>query len=41
LRHEYPNVINQRVWQIVTSDLAPLKAAVVAMLREVEKEGGG
>jgi uncharacterized protein with HEPN domain len=41
LRHEYPNVINERVWQIVTSDLAPLKAAVLAMLREVEREAGG
>ena len=26
-----------RVWRIVTHDLAPLKAAVEAMLRELEK----
>ena len=38
LRHEYPSVIDQRVWQIVTSDLATLKAAVVAMLREVDHD---
>jgi uncharacterized protein with HEPN domain len=23
LRHDYPNVKHQRVWQIVTGDLAP------------------
>jgi uncharacterized protein with HEPN domain len=40
LRHEYPNVINERVWQIVTSDLAPLKSAVEDMLREAEAGSG-
>jgi hypothetical protein len=28
------------VWQIVTSGLARLKAAVLAMLEEVEERGG-
>ena len=36
LRHDYPRVIDERIWQIVTSDLAPLKAAVEAMLDEAE-----
>lgn len=40
LRHEYQNLVDERVWQIVTSDLAPLKAAVLAMLWEVEERGG-
>jgi uncharacterized protein with HEPN domain len=39
LRHEYETVIDERVWQIVTDDLAPLKAAVLAMLRELEERG--
>jgi uncharacterized protein with HEPN domain len=40
LRHEYEAVVDERVWQIVTSDLAPLKAAVRAMLEAEEKRGG-
>ena len=28
LRHDYPNVKDRRVWEIVTHDLDPLKAAV-------------
>jgi uncharacterized protein with HEPN domain len=40
LRHEYEAVINERVWQIVTSDLVPLKSAVLAMLQELEKQDG-
>ena len=39
LRHEYPNVKDPRVWQIVTGDLPPLKAAIEAMLRELEEAG--
>jgi uncharacterized protein with HEPN domain len=35
LRHAYDQVIDERVWQIVTSDLASLKAAVEAMLQEL------
>ena len=38
LRHAYDQVIDERIWQIVTSDLASLKAAVDAMLRESEKD---
>ena len=37
LRHAYDQVIDERIWQIVTSDLASLKAAVEAMLRDPEK----
>jgi uncharacterized protein with HEPN domain len=36
LRHAYDQVIDQRIWQIVTSDLASLKAAAEAMLREID-----
>jgi uncharacterized protein with HEPN domain len=36
LRHAYDQVIDERIWQIVTSDLASLKAAVEAMLHERE-----
>jgi uncharacterized protein with HEPN domain len=33
LRHAYDQIIDDRIWQIVTTDLPPLKAAVEAMLR--------
>ena len=36
LRHDYPRVIDERIWQIVAGDLARLKLAIEAMLREVE-----
>jgi uncharacterized protein with HEPN domain len=39
LRHDYPNVKDRRVWAIVTSDLAPLEAATLSILREIEDEG--
>jgi uncharacterized protein with HEPN domain len=39
LRHAYEQVIDQRIWQIVSHDLAPLKTAVEALLRELD-EGG-
>jgi uncharacterized protein with HEPN domain len=35
LRHDYPQVKDPRVWRIVSHDLAPLKAAVEAMLQEI------
>ena len=41
LRHDYPNVKDRRVWQIVTRDLAPLRAAVETMARELEADGDG
>jgi uncharacterized protein with HEPN domain len=40
LRHDYPDVKHQRVWQIVTEDLAPLKAAVETILYDLERKGG-
>jgi uncharacterized protein with HEPN domain len=39
LRHDYPNVKDRRVWQIVTEDLAPLKAAVATILHDLEGKG--
>ena len=38
LRHAYDRVMDHRIWQIVTADLAPLKAAVETMLREVKED---
>jgi hypothetical protein len=38
LRHDYPRVKDPREWRIFSTDLAPLKAAVEAMLREIEKD---
>ena len=38
LRHAYDQVMDHRIWQIVTADLAPLKAAVETMLREVKED---
>ncbi len=40
LRHDYPRVKDPRVWQIVTRDLAPLRAAVEAMVRDLEAGSG-
>ncbi len=37
-RHAYDQVMDRRIWQIVTADLAPLKAAVEIMLREVKED---
>ena len=39
LRHDYPRVKDPRVWQILSQDLGPLKAAVATMLRAVEEAG--
>jgi uncharacterized protein with HEPN domain len=41
LRHDYPNVKDRRVWEIVTDDLGPLKAAVTGILRDLETGSGG
>jgi hypothetical protein len=38
---EYEAVVDERVWQIVTSDLVPPRSAVPAMLQELEKQDGG
>jgi uncharacterized protein with HEPN domain len=40
LRHDYPRVVDERVWKIVSADLAPLKDAVEQMLRDVEGGAG-
>ena len=40
LRHDYPNVKDRRVWEIVTHDLDPLKAAVANILHDLELKGG-
>ena len=37
LRHAYDQVSDRRVWQVVTDDLHPLKSAVEAMIREVDR----
>ena len=39
LRHGYERVTDARVWEIVTRDLPPLKAAVGDMLREAGAGG--
>jgi uncharacterized protein with HEPN domain len=39
LRHDYPNVKDRRVWEIVTDDLAPLKVAVETILHDLERQG--
>lgn len=38
LRHTYDQVIDRRVWQIVTDDLAPLREAVEAMIDTFGKD---
>jgi hypothetical protein len=39
LRDDYSNVKDRRVWEIVTNDLAPLKAAVETTLHDLEHKG--
>ncbi|MCH9050578.1 MAG: DUF86 domain-containing protein [Proteobacteria bacterium] len=41
LRHAYDQVSDRRVWEAVTDDLPPLKAAIEAMIVEVEREDDG
>jgi uncharacterized protein with HEPN domain len=36
IAHEYNGVRLDRVWEVVTNDLAPLKRTVERMLRELE-----
>lgn len=40
LRHDYPKVRDRRVWEVVTNNLVPLKAAVETVLHDLEREGG-
>ena len=35
LRHDYERIDDRELWEVVISDLPPLRAAVEAMLREV------
>ena len=37
LRHTYDQIIDHRIWQIVSTDLAPLKEAVEAMIRNIDQ----
>jgi uncharacterized protein with HEPN domain len=39
LRHDYPKVKDRRAWEIVTIDLAPVKAAVETMLADLQRKG--
>jgi uncharacterized protein with HEPN domain len=39
LRHAYDAIVDERIWDIVTNDLPPLKAAIEAMLRDAENAG--
>ena len=41
IRHDYDEIDNVTMWQTATERLPPLKAAVEAMLREVEGGEGG
>jgi uncharacterized protein with HEPN domain len=38
LRHAYDAIVDERIWDIVSNELAPLKAAVEAMLREADPD---
>ncbi len=38
LRHAYDRVAPERIWQIVTDDLAPLREAVEAIIDTFEKD---
>ncbi len=37
LRHAYDQIIDHRIWQIVATDLAPLKEAVEAMISDFDQ----
>ena len=37
LRHAYDQISDRRVWQTVTDDLPPLKAAIAAMIKECDQ----
>lgn len=37
LRHAYDQIIDHRIWQIVSTDLTPLKEAVEAMIRDIDQ----
>ena len=39
LRHAYPDVEPEKIWEIATVHIRPLKAAVAAMIEAVKAEG--
>ena len=39
LRHAYEQVVDRRIWETVTADLAPLKSAVEAIRRAFGDDG--
>jgi uncharacterized protein with HEPN domain len=39
LRHGYDEIVDERMWDIVTNDLTPLKVAIGAMLRAANEAG--
>ncbi len=41
LRHAYDQVSDQRVWQAVTEDVPPLKAAIEVMIAETRRDRRG
>jgi uncharacterized protein with HEPN domain len=41
LRHVYDQISDRRIWETVTHDVPPLKAAIEAMLAEVLRKDGG
>ena len=41
LRHAYDQVSDRRIWDTMTDDLPLLKAAIEAMIAEVEREDDG
>ena len=40
LRHAYDQVVDWRIWQIISVDLGPLRRTVEAMIREVDRREG-
>ena len=41
LRHAYDKIADRRIWQVVSSDLAALKAAAIAMIDELDRTDTG
>ncbi len=41
LRHAYDQVSDRRIWEAMTEDLPPLKAAIEAMIAEVVRADDG
>ena len=39
LRHAYDQIVDRRIWQAVTTDLAQIKSAVIEMIGEFDQAG--